>query len=169
MVNIFLICPRKHMLWGYSLEAPQQGTFNEYHNVWFHGEIRKRSILLDWKKHLICFNEELEKVSSYIIIIIDLDKSVYQVNIFLIFPWKRILWVLIRSASVRCFLCVPQNTFSWRNKKIMKAFGLKKSILSRAKCNVIVLQSIGINPESAKHCIVADVILKSLLLLLLFF
>ena len=61
LVNIFLISPRKHMLWysleaplsheniccGYSLEAPQQGTSNEYHNICFRGEIRKISILLD--------------------------------------------------------------------------------------------------------------------------
>ena len=26
---------------GYSLEAPRQGAFNEYHNICFHGEIRK--------------------------------------------------------------------------------------------------------------------------------
>ena len=28
-VNIFLISPRKHMLW-YSLEAPRRGASNEY-------------------------------------------------------------------------------------------------------------------------------------------
>ena len=32
-----------------------------------------------------------------------LDKSGYQVNIFLISPRKRMLWVLIRSASPRHF------------------------------------------------------------------
>ena len=34
---------------------------------------------------------------------IGLDKSGYQVNIFLISPRKYMLWVLIRSASVRHF------------------------------------------------------------------
>ena len=33
------------------------------------------------------------------------DKSGYQVNIFLIFPQKHMLWVLIRSASLNnCLL-----------------------------------------------------------------
>ena len=26
---------------GFSIEAPHQGTFNEYHNISFYGEIRK--------------------------------------------------------------------------------------------------------------------------------
>ena len=39
--------------------------------------------------------------------IIGLDNSGYQVNIFLISPWKHMLWALIRSASVRHFLWVP--------------------------------------------------------------
>ena len=34
---------------------------------------------------------------------IGLDKNGYQVNSFLISPRKRMLWVLIRSTSVRCF------------------------------------------------------------------
>ena len=38
--------------------------------------------------------------------VICLDKSGYQVNIFLISPLKYILWVLIRSASPRCFYWV---------------------------------------------------------------
>ena len=32
-----------------------------------------------------------------------LDKRGYEVNIFLISPWKQMLWVLIRSASYSCF------------------------------------------------------------------
>ena len=38
---------------------------------------------------------------------IGLDKSGYQVNSFLDSQQKHILWVLIRRASVRHFLCVP--------------------------------------------------------------
>ena len=34
---------------------------------------------------------------------IGLDKTGYQFNIFLIYPWKHMLWVLIRSASMRHF------------------------------------------------------------------
>ena len=36
--NIFIIC-------GYSLEVPQWGPSNEYHNIFFHGEIRKLAVL----------------------------------------------------------------------------------------------------------------------------
>ena len=32
--DIFLISQQKHMLW-YSLEVPQRGTSNEYHNICF--------------------------------------------------------------------------------------------------------------------------------------
>ena len=62
-VNIFLISPRKHMLWvlirsasmseniccGYSLEVPRliEALLMSTHNICFHGEIRKISILLD--------------------------------------------------------------------------------------------------------------------------
>ena len=55
---------------------------------------------------------------------IGLDKSGYQVYIFLIFPQKHMLGVLIRSTS--------QYMFLWRNKKNINTFGLKKSTLSKA-------------------------------------
>ena len=42
-VNIFLISPRKHMLWVLIAEALLMST----HNICFCGEIRKISILLD--------------------------------------------------------------------------------------------------------------------------
>ena len=38
---------------GYSLEVPQRGISNEYHNICFHGEIRKKSTILGLKKCLI--------------------------------------------------------------------------------------------------------------------
>ena len=34
--DIFLISPRKHMLW-YSLEVPHRGASDEYHNIRFRG------------------------------------------------------------------------------------------------------------------------------------
>ena len=40
-VNIFLISSQKHMLW-FSLEATRRGASNEYHNICFHGKIRKK-------------------------------------------------------------------------------------------------------------------------------
>ena len=37
---------------GYSLEAPRQGTSNEYHNICFHGEIKKISAFSEEKNAL---------------------------------------------------------------------------------------------------------------------
>ena len=60
---------------------------------------------------------------------IGLDKSGYLVNIFLISPRKHTLWVLItletpcRGASNE----YPQHMFSWRNKKNINTFWLKKA------------------------------------------
>ena len=45
-VNIFLISPRKHMLWVL-IRSARRGASNELHNICFRGEIRKISILLD--------------------------------------------------------------------------------------------------------------------------
>ena len=47
--NIFL---NEIIYCGYSLEATQQGAFNEYHRKYFHGEKRKKSVLLGWKNAL---------------------------------------------------------------------------------------------------------------------
>ena len=40
MLTSFLFL-HENICCGYSLEAPQQGASNEYHNICFHGEIRK--------------------------------------------------------------------------------------------------------------------------------
>ena len=40
-ILIFFLFLHETILCGYSLEAPHWGTSNEYHNIWFHGEIRK--------------------------------------------------------------------------------------------------------------------------------
>ena len=38
----------------YSLDAPPGGASNEYHNIWFNGEIRKKYMNNYWlKKHII--------------------------------------------------------------------------------------------------------------------
>ena len=39
------------------------------------------------------------------------DKKGYLINMFLISPWKHILWTLIRSFSARRFSWVPQKIF----------------------------------------------------------
>ena len=51
----------------------------------------------------ISFELICRKVHEQVFQTIGLDKSGCQVNIFLIYPQKHMLWVLIRSASARCF------------------------------------------------------------------
>ena len=71
------------------------------HNICFHGE----------KKNVSTFHLKKKKSEAYleyeiyftIFVTIGLDKSGYQVNIFLISPQKHMLWVLIRSALARRF------------------------------------------------------------------
>ena len=47
-VNIFFISQQKRMLW-YSLEVPQRGASNEYHNICF---VEKYEKYQYWKKRL---------------------------------------------------------------------------------------------------------------------
>ena len=49
---IFILFLHVNICCGYSLEAPRQGTSNEYHSICFHGEIRKLSIIFYWKMRL---------------------------------------------------------------------------------------------------------------------
>ena len=42
--DIFFLLFLKNICCGYSLEAPRQGTSNEYHDICFHGKIKKNSI-----------------------------------------------------------------------------------------------------------------------------
>ena len=48
LLNIFLNSPQKTCC-GYSLEAPHQGTSNEYHNICFCGEMRKLFSRTSWR------------------------------------------------------------------------------------------------------------------------
>ena len=41
IIDSFLISPRNYIL-GYSIEVPHQGASNEYQNLCFHEEIRKK-------------------------------------------------------------------------------------------------------------------------------
>ena len=47
---VFFLFLHKNICCGYSLEAPQWGASNEYHNTYFRGEIWKISVLFCWKK-----------------------------------------------------------------------------------------------------------------------
>ena len=77
-----------------------------------------------------------------------------SIDIFLIFPWKRMLWVLNRSASERHFYEYPQHMFSWRNKKILSGYPL----LPRPM-RINFQQDLKPEPPSRKH---AYIILISL-------
>ena len=46
------------------------------------------------------------------------------------------LWILIRSASLRRFYEYQQHMFLWRNKKNINTFGLKKSSYQEL-CNAL--------------------------------
>ena len=46
LVNIFLISPRKHMLWVL-IRSASEALLMSTNNICFHGEIRKISIILD--------------------------------------------------------------------------------------------------------------------------
>ena len=60
---------------------------------------------------------------------IGLAKSGYREIFFLISPWKHMLRVPIRSASLRHSNEYPQHMFSQRNKKNINTFGLKKHLI----------------------------------------
>ena len=79
----------------------------------------------------------MNKIYQILGVRIGLDKSRYQVNIFLISRRKHMLWVLIRGYSLEAphrgtSNEYPQHMFSSRNKKNIHTFWLKKSALSRA-------------------------------------
>ena len=80
------------------------------------------------RAYIVCFSSSIFEHIDFRTII-GLDKSTYQVNIFLISPRKHMFWVLIRSASARwgAYYEYPQHMLSWRNKKNINSFGLKKA------------------------------------------
>ena len=51
----------------------------------------------------------------------------YPHNIFLISRWIHMLWVLIRSASLRSFWWVHTTYFLWKNKNYTSVFRMKKA------------------------------------------
>ena len=84
--------------------------------------------------HNICFHEEVRKI------FIGLDKNGYHVNIFFLFlneniccgyslevPWKHMLCYSLEVPWLGSSNEYPQHMFSWRNKKNINTFGLKKA------------------------------------------
>ena len=51
--SVFCLVLHENICCGYSLEAPQWGTSNEYHNICFHGEISKISTFWLKKAHYL--------------------------------------------------------------------------------------------------------------------
>ena len=64
---------------------------------------------------------------KYLCLFIGLDKSWYQVNIFLISPRKHMLRYSLEAPHCGTFNEYPQHMFSWRNKKNINTFGPKKA------------------------------------------
>ena len=56
-----------------------------------------------------------------------LDKSGYQLNVFLISPQKHMLWYSLEAPHWGTSNEYQQHTFSWRNKKNINTFGFKKA------------------------------------------
>ena len=56
-----------------------------------------------------------------------LDKSGFQVNIFLISPRKHMLWYSLEAPHQGASNEYPQHIFLWRNKKDINTFGMKKA------------------------------------------
>ena len=79
------------------------------HFLWLHSETMDPPVLsVLWLYQTLNQHAQLPLtacIEPFIITLpsIGIDKRGYQVNSFLISPWKHTLWVLIRSASPRCF------------------------------------------------------------------
>ena len=58
-----------------------------------------------------------------------LNKSGYQINSFLISPWKHLLWYSLEEPRLGASKEYPQNIFLWRNTKNINTFGLKKHLI----------------------------------------
>ena len=90
--DIFLISQQKHMLW-YSLEAPRQGTSNEYPQHMF-SSINKKNIM--WIPPLICsYGDKLEPLSYWVDVQADPSLSwSYRSIVDFVLHWI----ILIRSS-----------------------------------------------------------------------
>ena len=90
---IFLISQRKHILWVL-IRSTSVSTSNEYYNICFLGEIMK---IFTWHPVLSRANEPDQYETMHFFF------NQKNTDIFLISQQKHMLWVLIRSASVRRF------------------------------------------------------------------
>ena len=100
---------------GYSLEMPCFGASNEYSQHVFSWKNKKNLFLIPTLVWSYAYAPDKRKYQIF-----------YQDFLFFISPWKHMLWVLIRSASVRHFYWVSQHMFLQRERKISTIFGWKK-------------------------------------------
>ena len=129
---------KKNICCGYSLEGPHWGPSNEYHNICFHGEIRKILVLFSWKKlpylelHIVNYMYDTKICSMFVktcfmfIVYKSFSKTQYQMNIFLISAQKHTLWVLPHWDASNEY---PQHRFLHWNKKNIHTFGCRVSCL----------------------------------------
>ena len=96
----------------------------------------------NWTESMSAAFTQIYIVPSHNAFCITPDKSLIQVhvNIFLISPWKHMLWVLIRRPHWVTSNEQWQYIFSWRNKKITELMTDKKNT-SGAKF-IVCLQSV---------------------------
>ena len=115
-------------LWGgcnyliFMKNSYERGASNEYPQHMYSSRNKKNII---WIPPLIC---------SYAISYLMTEIQIWHffqpnsIDIFLISPWKHMLWGHIRSASSNIY---PQHIFSWRNKKNMSMIPLSSGAMSK--------------------------------------
>ena len=98
------------------------------------------------------------------VISIALDKRVYKVNSFLIWPWKPMLWIFIRSASIYVFM--EKLEMSWQSSippticlslQIAKVEKGHNSFLFFSKVNQVIYSSTLISSPSFKALAQIDI------------
>ena len=83
--------------------------------------------IIIYTRNYISFLSKSLLLALWVSYIIGLDKGGYPVNIFLISPQKHMLWYSLEAPRRGASNEYPQHMFSWRNKKNINTFGLKKA------------------------------------------
>ena len=83
-------------------------------------------------------------------ILIATDKRGYPHNIFLISPRKHMLWYSLEAPCWGASNGYPQHMFSWRNKKDISLFRMKKK---KKTYLLLCILSVVYEPRQAKTCL----------------
>ena len=115
LLNIFLNSPQKTCC-GYSLEAPCQGASNEYHNIWFCGEMRKLFSRTSWinKKNMNTFwlKQASYQELWYINELVRYERQ-KRPHSFFCFPFFSVsLFFFLNACFLKnaCLVCFSRNT-----------------------------------------------------------